>query len=425
MAESDVNIDLWKTKRILSLLKSASGNGTSMVSLILPPGESIAKMSQKLTEEYGTATNIKSRVNRHSVQSAIMSAIQRLKLYHKCPPNGLCIYTGDVMDSDKKEKKIVIDFEPFKPINTKLYLCDNKFHVEALEDLLLDEKTFAFIIVDGNGYTLATLSGNTRNIIDEFSVDLPSKTSRGGQSSNRYARIRDIAKHEYVKKVIEKMHKNLLKDEKVPFEAIIVAGNAEIKNDVYNCGLLDPRIKNKIMQPMYDVSYGGANGLNQAISLCRDKLGNMKFVEEKQVLEDYFDKIAKDGNITFGIKDTMNALEAGACDYLIIWEHLPIERWVVSEKNETGEEKIDVLYVDPTTKSIPEQKPKEKLLLLDWLIDNRMKFGAGIKFVSDGTGEGAQFVKGFGGVGSVLRYKLDMSAFAEDDEFEEDDMYFD
>jgi hypothetical protein len=29
-----------------------------------------------------------------------------------------------------------IDFEPFKPINTSLYLCDNKFHTEALNELL-------------------------------------------------------------------------------------------------------------------------------------------------------------------------------------------------------------------------------------------------------------------------------------------------
>jgi peptide subunit release factor 1 (eRF1) len=28
-----------------------------------------------------------------------------------------------------KEKKVNIDFEPFKPINTSLYLCDNKVGV--------------------------------------------------------------------------------------------------------------------------------------------------------------------------------------------------------------------------------------------------------------------------------------------------------
>jgi peptide chain release factor subunit 1 len=52
------------------------------------------------------------------------------------PPNGLVIYTGTIMTDDNKEKKLNIDFEPFKPINTSLYLCDNKFHTEALNELL-------------------------------------------------------------------------------------------------------------------------------------------------------------------------------------------------------------------------------------------------------------------------------------------------
>jgi len=55
-----------------------------------------------------------------------------LKLYNKTPPNGLILYTGTVLGEDgRTEKKVVIDFEPFKPINKSLYLCDNKFHVEV------------------------------------------------------------------------------------------------------------------------------------------------------------------------------------------------------------------------------------------------------------------------------------------------------
>ena len=52
------------------------------------------------------------------------------------PPNGLVVYTGTIMTDDGKEKKVNIDFEPFKPINTSLYMCDNKFHVQALNELL-------------------------------------------------------------------------------------------------------------------------------------------------------------------------------------------------------------------------------------------------------------------------------------------------
>lgn len=42
------------------------------------------------------------------------------------PPNGLVVYCGTIVTEEGKEKKVNIDFEPFKPINTSLYLCDNK-----------------------------------------------------------------------------------------------------------------------------------------------------------------------------------------------------------------------------------------------------------------------------------------------------------
>lgn len=59
-----------------------------------------------LAEEFGTASNIKSRVNRLSVLSAITSTQQRLKLYNKVPPNGLVVYCGEIITSEGKEKKI-------------------------------------------------------------------------------------------------------------------------------------------------------------------------------------------------------------------------------------------------------------------------------------------------------------------------------
>merc|ERR1719446_1486318 len=66
-----------------------------------------------LADEYGTASNIKSRVNRLSVLGAITSVQQRLKMYNRVPPNGLVLYCGKVIDDEGKEKKVNIDFEPF------------------------------------------------------------------------------------------------------------------------------------------------------------------------------------------------------------------------------------------------------------------------------------------------------------------------
>jgi peptide chain release factor subunit 1 len=80
---SDKNVEIWKIKKLIKSLEAARGNGTSMISLIIPPRDQIPRIAKMLADEYGTASNIKSRVNRLSVLSAITSVQARLKLYNK------------------------------------------------------------------------------------------------------------------------------------------------------------------------------------------------------------------------------------------------------------------------------------------------------------------------------------------------------
>lgn len=130
--EEDTAINQWKIKKLIQKLEASRGAGTSMISLIIPPKDQISRYNKLLTDEAGTASNIKSRVNRLSVLAAITSTQHKLKQYTKVPPNGLVIYCGTVLTEEGKEKKVNYDFEPHKPINTSLYLCDSRFHTEVL-----------------------------------------------------------------------------------------------------------------------------------------------------------------------------------------------------------------------------------------------------------------------------------------------------
>lgn len=90
------------------------------------------------------------------------------------------------------EKKIICDFEPYKPINLSIYNCDFRFYLDDLKkELLTNEQVFGFIVVDGNGAMYATLQGNARDILTKFTVELPKKHHKGGQSSVRFARLRE------------------------------------------------------------------------------------------------------------------------------------------------------------------------------------------------------------------------------------------
>ena len=322
MSETDQNIQIWKVKKLIKSLENARGAGTSMISLILPPKSQLSQATNMLTQEYGTASNIKSRVNRLSVLAAITSTQQRLKLYSRVPDNGLVVYCGTVLTPEGKEKKVNFSFEPFKPINTSLYLCDNKFHTEALSELLESDARFGFVIMDGNGTLFGVVSGNTRTVLHKFSVDLPKKHGRGGQSALRFSRLREEARHNYVRKVAELASQHFITDNKVNVTGIVLAGSADFKSVLSQSDLLDYRLRPKIVQ-LVDVSYGGENGFNQAIELAADSLANVKFVQEKRLIQKYFDEISTEtGKYCFGLDDTFRALEMGAVEILIVWENL-------------------------------------------------------------------------------------------------------
>ncbi|KAK7037479.1 translation termination factor eRF1 [Paramarasmius palmivorus] len=417
---AEQNIQMWKVKKLIKSLDSARGAGTSMISLILPPKDQISRASAMLTQEYGTASNIKSRVNRLSVLAAITSTQQRLKLYNRVPPNGLVL-----------EKKVSFDFEPHKPINTSLYLCDNKFHTEALSELLESDSKFGFIVMDGNGTLFGTLAGNTREVIHKFTVDLPKKHGRGGQSALRFSRLRDEKRHNYVRKVAELAVQHFITNDKVNVSGLVLAGSADFKTELSQSDMFDQRLAAKVIK-VVDVSYGGENGFNQAIELAAESLSNVKFVQEKKLIQRYFDEISQDtGKYCFGIDDTLKALELGAVETLIVWENLDITRYVL--RNAAGEEVIVYAnkeqekdrekFIDKST-GLEMERADEPQSLLEWFAEKYKEFGANLEFVTNRSQEGAQFVKGFGGIGGLLRYKVDFSTMASIDE-EEDEFFSD
>ncbi|KAL6213287.1 hypothetical protein ACLB2K_012734 [Fragaria x ananassa] len=258
--ETDKNIEIWKIKKQIKELEAARGNGTSMISLIIPPRDQISRVSKMLGEEIGTASNIKSRVNR------------------------------TIVTDDGKERKMTRAIEPFKPINASLYLCDNKFHIEALSELLESDDKFGFIVMDGNGTLFGTLSGNTREVLHKFSVDLPKKHVRGGQSALRFARQRMEKRHNYVRKTVELATQFYINaaTSQPNVSGLILAGSADFKTELSQSDMFDPRLQAKILN-VVDVSYGGENGFNQAIELSVDVLSNVKFIHEKKLIGKYFE----------------------------------------------------------------------------------------------------------------------------------------
>jgi len=163
-------------------------------------------------------------------------------------------------------------------------------------------------------------------------------------------------------------------------------------------------------------------------SKAAESLANVKFIQEKKLIGKYFDEISQDtGKYCFGVDDTLKALEMGAVETLICWENLDIQR-VTLKNHSTGEEKILFLnseqekdkthFMDQETGV--EMEMDDNLPLLEWLANNYKTFGAALEIITDRSQEGSQYVRGFGGIGGMLRYTVDFQSLQLDDFDEED-----
>lgn len=139
---------------------------------------------------------------------------------------------------------------------------------------------------------MAKLEGSVKEIVMRESVDLPPKHRRGGQSSNRFANIRIEKRHNYLRKVAEAARECFLgNNERCNVHGLVIAGSADLKVELGESALFDPRLRACIIKYV-DVSYGGEMGLHQAIELAADCIRDSKLVQERILLAEFFEAIA-------------------------------------------------------------------------------------------------------------------------------------
>lgn len=157
------------------------------------------------------------------------------------------------------------------------------------------------------------------------------------------------------------------------------------------------------------------------------------------MLQRYFDEISQDtGKYCFMVQDTLHALEMSAVDILIVWENLSVNRLQLRNTSTSEESTIhltpdqeqnDSHFRDSSTGV--QLEVIEKISLVEWLANNYKNFGANLEFVTDRSQEGSQFCRGFGGIGGLLRWKVDFAELemaaeldvAEDQDHEDEDEF--
>jgi len=353
-------------KKFVKELEKHRGRHTELVSVYIPSGYDMTKIINHLSQEQGTATNIKSASTRKNVIDALERMIQHLRVVGKTPAHGLAVFSGNVAEREGQQDFQVWSIEPPVPLKTRIYRCDKTFVLEILEGMLEAKEVYALIVMDRRDGDIALLKGKSIVPLMKTHSEVPGKTRAGGQSSARFERLREGAAKDHYKKIADHMKEQLLDNKNL--RGIIVGGPGPTKYDFVEGGFLTGDLKKKILA-IKDLSYTGDFGMEELLDKSQDVLAKEELADEKAIMQKFFNLLAKKPKmVTYGEKQVNKMLEIGAVETLLVSE----------EMDDEFIEKI-------------EEKAKE--------------FGSSVSIVSIETREGVQ-LRDIGKIAAILRYEV-------------------
>jgi peptide chain release factor subunit 1 len=317
----------FKLKKFIKELAVHRARHTELVSVYIPAGYDINKINAHLAQEKGTAENIKSTGTRKNVKDALERMLQHLKLYKHTPPNGLAVFSGNVAEREGLSDVQVWSIEPPVPLKMRLYRCDKAFMLDILDELLETKESYGLVVMDRREADIAVLKGKTIIELAKTGSNVPGKTRAGGQSAQRFARLREGAAKDFYRRVAELIKENFF--EKKELQGIILGGPGPTKHDFLEQGQLVTELKDKVIA-IKDLSYTGEFGLQELVDKSQDVLAKEAIAGEKAIMTEFFSKLAKaSASVCYGYEDTLNKLKLGAVNKLLVSEE--VEDAVVDE----------------------------------------------------------------------------------------------
>ncbi|MBU0906874.1 MAG: peptide chain release factor aRF-1 [Nanoarchaeota archaeon] len=357
-----------KLEDLIELLGSIRGRHTELVTVLIPAGANINLIQRQIEGEKSTASNIKSAATRKNVISALDMIIREMKNIKQTPENGLAFYCGNISDKEGVSDIQIWIYEPPRPLNVKIYRCDQEFIIEPLKEMIAIEEVYGLMVIDRQQATIGLLEGSQIKVLQKLTSGVPGKVRAGGQSSQRFHRITEGLAKEFFRRVAEEL-KNLFFD--MPkLKGILIGGPIPTKEDFLDEGQLVTKLKEKIIA-IKDLGYVDEHGLELLVESSDEEMQEQELIKEKKVLEKFFNTLGKERKkAAYREPEVRLALERGAVEILLI------------------------------SKKFNRDKQKE----FEQMAEN---IGASVVLIGADHTDGEQFWNLTEGVGAILRFSLD------------------
>ncbi len=398
----------YEFKKVLENLKGLRGSGTQLVSIYVPPEKAISDIAEHVRQEQSEASNIKSKDTRTNVQDALSSINARLKYYDTVPENGLVFFSGAVDTGGGQTQMITEVIEnPPEPVQTFRYHCDSGFLLEPLEAMFEDSGLYGLIVLDRRESTVGWLRGKRIEPVKNATSLVPGKQRKGGQSAQRFHRLRLEAIDKFYKEVAE-MANELFVPKRHEIDGVLVGGPSPTKDEFLDGDYLHHEIQSLVLGK-FDVSYTDDSGLYELVNGAEDALADAELMADKQHMDRFFKELHNGDLATYGFEPTRENLVMGSVDRLLLSEDLRLD--VVEHACGSGHETFETVDrgASPSLDACPTCGSSIEVLTrddaIDYLIEIAEERGTDVSFISSDFERGEQLMNAFGGVAGILRYK--------------------
>lgn len=308
-------------KHFIKEVEAVRGRHTELISVYIPAGYDINQKISQLQQEQGTATNIKSKSTRDNVIASLEKMVQHLRTFKKTPEHGLIAFSGNAAEQEGKQDYKVWSVEPPIPLKQNLYRCDKEFVVEPLREMIDDKAVFGLVAMDKREGTIALLKGKTIIPLKSLGSSVPGKHKTGGQSAQRFERLREGAAIDFYKRIAQHMIEEFL-DQQTSLQGIIVGGPGHTKHDFVEGGYITDQLKRKIIG-IKDLSYTGEFGLQELLEKSEDILAEEEVMQEKMIMKTFFEKLGTTPEkVAYGFDDVLRLTNTGAVETIVVSEAL-------------------------------------------------------------------------------------------------------
>lgn len=356
----------YELEETIKELEGYRGRHTELITVLVPADFNIFQVITQITDEIGTASNIKSNSTRKNVITALERAARKLKDLGRTPKNGVAIYSGNISNSEGKDDFQVWAIEPPKPLKVRMYRCDQTFVLDPLKEMLDTDEVYGLLVIERKEATIGVLEGKNIKLIQTMTSGVPSKQRSGGQSARRFEGITEGIVKEFFRRVAEEMKNQFFENKKL--KGILIGGPIPTKEEFLETGNLTTQLKNKVIA-IRDIGDSDIYGLRMLVEASQDVLAEQEVTKQKQILDEFFLMLAKSPDkVSYGEAEVEERLNQGAVGKLIL------------------------------SKSLSREKIKH-------LEELAKQTSAEIHIVSKETNEGLQF-DSIGGAGGILRFAM-------------------